>query len=479
MNRIMTDNKIFPGYPDWLESAQFAAGEGRTDKIPEHIVGLLSLHRRAETGSTEAAEHIAEAYETGDLPCGGCVYKAAAWHNYAAEIGSVKSALRLARLNRWATDKEANSGMSIKVMAAKAISNLLKSYQDKAGLNCAAQAAMLLIDNRANDSELLLIEELLSNKKFAGHPDTEVIRGRIQLTRCQHNETGLRLKVASAIISEDSDFKAGIYKALELPLPLVALPDADYVKQILDEEFPWFASVNELVFRQLVVQQHSSVPAFKLRPLLIAGAPGVGKTTWVKRLAEVSSVPFRSVMAGGGADAMFLRGTPRGWASTRPGAVLQTMATELIANPLFLVDELEKASPDGRNGRIWDVLLQMLEPSTARVYLDECLQVPCDLSWVSWIATVNEIGQLPRPLLERFTVIAVQAPGAEHFQTLVNGVLNSFAKELGLDTRMLPSLDHDDLDVLRLCNGPREISRTARKMVEKKLVNDRRMMMRN
>jgi ATP-dependent Lon protease len=105
--------------------------------------------------------------------------------------------------------------------------------------------------------------------------------------------------------------------------------------------------------------------------------------------------------------------------------------------------------------------------------------VPCDLSWVSWIATVNEIGQLPKPLLERFTVVLVLAPGEEHFNTLVNGVLNSFAKELGLDTRMLPALDNSDLDVLRMCSGPREISRTARMMVEMKLVNDRRKMMRN
>jgi hypothetical protein len=71
------------------------------------------------------------------------------------------------------------------------------------------------------------------------------------------------------------------------------------------------------------------------------------------------------------------------------------------------------------------------------------------------------------------------APGPEHFQTLVNGVLNSFTKKLGLDSRMLPTLDNNDLDVLRMFNDPREISRTARMMVEKKLVSDRRKTLRN
>lgn len=82
-------------------------------------------------------------------------------------------------------------------------------------------------------------------------------------------------------------------------------------------------------------------------------------------------------------------------------------------------------------------------------------------------------------MLERFTVIAVPQPGIEHFNTLVTGVLSSFAKELGLDARMLPSLDNDNLDVLRRSNGPREINRTARMMIEKKLVDDRRKMRRN
>lgn len=173
---------------------------------------------------------------------------------------------------------------------------------------------------------------------------------------------------------------------------------------------------------------------------------------------------------------MFLRGTPRGWASSRLGAVLHDMATEGIANPLFLVDELEKASTDSKNDGIWDVLLQMLELATSKVYLDECLQVACDLSWVSWIATVNEIGALPRPLLERFTVVVVQAPSPEHFEILVKSVVVSFAQELGIDARLLTNLDNDNLNVLRRCIGPREISRTARMMIEKKLVDDRRKM---
>ena len=143
----------------------------------------------------------------------------------------------------------------------------------------AAKAALLLIEYKPNKSETLLIEELLEAKKFAKHPDRVVIREGIRLAQCQWGSSRLSLKVASAKISEDGEFKAGIYRTLENPLPLVELPDADFVKKSLDAEFPWFSAINEQIYRQLIVQQHSAMPAFKLRPLLLAGPPGTGKTS--------------------------------------------------------------------------------------------------------------------------------------------------------------------------------------------------------
>ena len=467
-----------PDLPVWLEKADIHAREMKTGLIPVHLLEILTHYRRADNQDFSSAEKLAELYETGDLPCGACLEKAIEWHEYATEIGSVKSALRLAMLKSWMTNN--TSPHTTKKLAAKAIENALKDkYISETDINTAAKSAQLLLLNKLDEVDLHWIDILLEHKKMTTHPDREIISKNLHLLRCQRSNSHLILKVASSKISDDGEFKAGIYKILEQPLPLICLPNADSLKETLDQEFPWFRSVTEQIFRQLIVQQHSSMPAFKLRPLLLAGPPGTGKTTYVKRLAELSGVPFRSVMAGGASDSMYLRGTPRGWSTARPGAITQCIATEFVANPLFLVDELDKASPDSKNGRIWDVLLQLLEPATASNYLDECLQVPCDLSWVSWIATVNEIGALPRPLLERFTVVVVQPPGSEHFETLVTGVVNSFAKELGIDARMLPSLDNDNLDVLRRCNGPREISRTARMMIEKKLVDDRRKMRRN
>ena len=474
MDNQAKDKEACPELPAWLEEPERALAEdsSKFHELPQHIQTLFSLHEQAKRGDFQCAEKLAIKYESGGVPSGPDMALAISWHKYAVELGSAASALRLAELLDWSVYEEGNPAGAGVQMAQRALEIILANkYIDRSDWHKAAAAALLLLERNPDEAARSLIENLLVEKKFAGHPDFERIATALRQEKCKAGDDPLSLKVARSKIAEDGGFKLGIYQCLESPLPLVPLAlDIGAIRKVLDQEFPWFQKVNELVYRQMVVAQQSAMPALRLRPLLLAGLPGVGKTSWAKRLAELCEVPLRIVMAGGGADSMFLRGTSRGWSSARPGAVIQTMAIERVANPVFLVDELEKASASSHNGRIWDVLLQLLEPASSRTYLDECLQVPCDLSWVSWIATVNTLSGLPKPLLERFTVVLVEQPGPDHFMALVAGAIRAFAQELGIDQRMLPSLDAEDLKILRRCKSPREINRTVQMMLEHALV---------
>lgn len=473
MDNQTKDKEECPKLPAWLAKAErLAEDSSKFYKLPQHIQTLYNLHYEAQRGDCQCAEKLAIRYESGDVPCGPSMTTAIEWHKYAVHLGSAASALRLAELLDWSLYEDGNPAGPGVQMAHRALEIILANkHSDRSDLHKAASVAILLLKRNPDEAARSLVENLLEEKKFAEHPDFERIATALRKEKCKAGDDPLSLKVARSKIIEDGGFKLGIYQCLESPLPLVPLAlDIGAIRSVLDEEFPWFNKINDQVYRQMLVGQHSATPAFRIRPLLLAGLPGVGKTSWAKRLAELCKVPFRTVMAGGGTDSMFLRGTPRGWSSARPGAVIQAMAIERVANPIFLVDELEKASAHSNNGRIWDVLLQLLEPASSKTYLDECLQVPCNLSWVSWIATVNTLSGLPKPLLERFTVVLVEQPGPDHFMALVEGAIRAFALEMGMDPRLLPSLDAEDLEILRRCKSPREINRTVQLMLEHALV---------
>lgn len=331
------DNNSCPELPEWLEETArlMHKDQALVKDTPKHILELYALHQRAKNGCVSSAEKLAVHYEVGSIPVGADVGIAVEWHKYAVELNSASSGMRLAELLVWMDENE----YSLTMARAALKITLEERFRDYDDWCSAGAAALFLLNRTPSQEDRGLIEDLISRDKFAKHPDLGLIASQLLRINCQSGDEKLCLKVAQSKIIEDGDYKAGIYKCLEKPVPLIPVAaNPEDIRKILDQEFPWFHQVNELVYRQMVVAQLSATPAFHLRPLLLAGLPGLGKTTWAKRLAELCQVPFRTVMAGGGADAMFLRGLARGWSSARPGAVIQAMAIEGVANPLFLID---------------------------------------------------------------------------------------------------------------------------------------------
>ena len=468
-----------PDMPKWLKAAETAVIKNKRENVTEELMSLLSLYRGAIDRNPISAGLLAERFETGEVPGLINVMDAIKWYEWAAHLGHSGSKVKVAQLYFWHSQNEsmiAKAKLHAKEYLAFVI---MAKHPNEKDIHRAGIVCKLLLDSEPDDESMELVEEVLKLKGFDKHPDAKNLQQKIDKCNCQSGKLHLSLQVVSRKISDEGDFRAGIYKCLENPLPLIKLPNPELVKSALDQEFPWFANINSVIYQQLLIQQYNVKPAFRIRPLLIAGDSGLGKTTWAHRVAELCSVTFRTIMAGGSSDSMLLKGLARGWSSARPSLVLQTIATESITNPIFLLDEIDKASPDAKNGRIWDVLLGLLEPANSKNFFDECLSMPCDLSWVSWIATANAIGPLPKPLLERFHIVVVKAPGPEHFMTLVHGARKAFASELGIDSRMLPDLTQQDIEVIRQSTSPRKINLTTRYFIEKHMVNESQNAMRN
>jgi hypothetical protein len=225
---------------------------------------------------------------------------------------------------------------------------------------------------------------------------------------------------------------------LNIPLPLIETPALDQVRSTLRAEFPHAAAVIDFALADLIGR-----PVVKLRPLLLVGEPGGGKSRFARRFSETLGLSIWWVDAAQ-SDGAVLGGTDRRWHSAECCHPLLAIARGRSANPIILLDELEKAGTRTDYGRLWDCLLGLLEPETSSRYPDPALQIPLDLSHVNYLATANSLEPLPAPLHDRFRIVAFPKPALADLDALLPGLFKTLAAERGIDARWIAPLDPDE-----------------------------------
>ena len=189
----------------------------------------------------------------------------------------------------------------------------------------------------------------------------------------------------------------------------LAHPTATAVTDVrrLAARAPHMSPVFDVVVRRLEAARAIGTPV-ALPPLLLLGPPGIGKTWVMARLAEALAVPFRSFGMHLATLGDSLTGSHPVWRAGAPGLVAKVLLTEAVANPLILVDEIDKPPPH-HVGDLYRPFHGLLEPEGARGFVDDHLGIPIDASRVMWVAAANRIDGIPAPIVDRLTVVEVGA----------------------------------------------------------------------
>jgi ATP-dependent Lon protease len=161
--------------------------------------------------------------------------------------------------------------------------------------------------------------------------------------------------------------------------------------------------------------------AVQFTPILLLGEPGLGKTYFAKRLAQALATGFEFVSMSSLTAGWVLTGASAQWHNARPGKVAQTLIEGEYANPVVVLDEIDKAGGDARYDPM-GALYGLLERDTAVHFKDEFIDVDMDASHILWIATANDEGAIPEPILNRMNVYEIDRPDAEGSRTIALSV---------------------------------------------------------
>ena len=207
--------------------------------------------------------------------------------------------------------------------------------------------------------------------------------------------------------------------------------DIKRAKEILNKSHHGLKKPKERVTEQIAVMALKKQNAGSI--ILFTGAPGTGKTSMGKAIAEALGRKYIRISLGGIKDEAEIRGHRRTYVGAMPGRIMESIKRSGVNNPVIVLDEIDKLGYGSFNGDPESALLEVLDPEQNVTFTDHYMNVPYDLSKVLFICTANSIDEMSEPLLDRMEIIELSGYTAEEkFHIAKEHLMSKSLEETGL-----------------------------------------------
>lgn len=251
------------------------------------------------------------------------------------------------------------------------------------------------------------------NKEEMQHQDQkESLKDKIKNSKMHEEAKELALNELSKT-EDGNSMNINSTTSLNFVKTLLSLPWETYSKEIsslkqtkdiLDRDHFGLEKIKSRIIEYIAVKQIAGANS-KGSILCFNGPPGVGKTSLAKSIAESLGRVYRRISLGGVRDESNIRGHRRTYVGAIPGNIMQAIQKAKVANPVILLDEVDKLGLDHMKGDVESALLEVLDPEQNSTFKDNYIETYFDLSKVFFICTSNNIEKISPPLRDRMEII--------------------------------------------------------------------------